>query len=343
MTAAHPGAGAAEKAKADALMAQSRRGTTFEGAHRARSDAAMKGNPAAPHPGYDKGDFNYIREAMKADLRQMLAAAAQAKGSNPSKVLAEFDRVEKAFGPLKEANELLDRLVNAKGEGSIATLLGATREKGGDVRLLAQLKAKMPPREFEQIGGMVLNELGANPSRVEGKDFSLGKFVTEWNKLGDPAKRILFDPQHLQNLNDIMQMGGHIKGALAQANKSHTGGVFVLFELINAAVESSIALGAGAVTPGQFVGAAGVALAPIALAGYLAIPKNAASMAKFSRAWQTFVVNPSPARIGVLTAAARNMANTLGIEPGAMLKSLQSQIRGALPGRTEDQTPEQQQ
>jgi len=136
-------------------------------------------------------------------------------------------------------------------------------------------------------------------------------------------------------------MGAHIKGALEKANTSHTGGVFVLYELLHGGIETAVALSLGGMSAGQAVAATAAATAPMIVAGWLAVPKNAASMAAVSRAWRTFIANPSPARIGVLTVAARNMANTLGLDPAPVLKALQSRIQGTLPGRAEDQGSDQ--
>jgi hypothetical protein len=319
------------------------RGATFEGAHRARTDARAAGNPLVPHPGYNAADYNRLTGAMTADIRNMVGAAAQRKGNNPQQALAAFDKAEKEFGPLKEQNEMLERLVNAKGEGSIAKLLGSAKEKGGDVRLLAQLRNKMPGPEFQQIGGMLLNELGANESRAGGSEFSLSKFVTNWNKLSDRGKAVLFDPAHLRNIEDIVGMGEHIKGALEKTNTSKTGDMLVLYELVQTGVESAIAIGAGVMSPmAGMTAAAGFAGANL-FTRYLASPKNAASMAAWTRAYRAFATQPTPARIGVLTVATRNMANTLGLDPAKTAGALQSHIQGMITGRSEDQGADQNQ
>jgi hypothetical protein len=183
-------------------------GATFSGAHRARVDAREAGNVLVPHPGYNKADYNKLTRAMTADLREMVGAAAK---NSPQRAVKAFDDAEKEFGRLAEQNDLLHRLVNAKGEGAIATLLGAAKEKGGNVQLLAQLRNSMAPQDFQQIGGTLLGELGHNAATDK---FSLAQFVTNWSKISAPAKAVLFSPQHQRDIDDIMQMGQHIKGAL---------------------------------------------------------------------------------------------------------------------------------
>lgn len=337
--AQHPGAGVAAKKRGDELMDEANKGAAFGDAHRARVDAREAGNPIAPHPGYNAADYNQITRAMTEDLRRIVAAAAVKAGNDPRKAVAAFDKIEQQFGPLKELNDVLEGLITAKGEASISRLLGATREKNGDARLLTQLKRLMPAANFQQIGGRLLAELG----QVKGGEFSLSTFVNDWGKLSPRAKAILFDPGHLRNIEDIVGMGRHIRGSLDRSNTSHTADMLVLYDLLKTGVEGAIAVGAGVVSPGAGVAAAAGFTGANILARYLASPKNSASMAAWARAYRTFVSNPSPARIGVLTMQTRNMANTLGLDPAKTIKALQSSIQGALPGRTEDQGAEQDQ
>jgi len=312
---------------------------TFNGAHRARVDAREAGNALVPHPGYNAADYNRLTRAMTADLREMVRAAAAQKGNNPAKALAAFDAAEKQFGALAEQNDILNRLINSKREGAIATLMNAANAKSGDLKLLAQLRQKMPQAEFEQIGGTLLNELG---HRAASGDFSLAQFVSNWNKLSDGAKRVLFSPQHLQNINDIVGMGEHIKGALANANTSHTSDMMILWDVLRAAGEGTVAVGAGLVSPTAGVGLAASFALPHALTLWLASPAKAASMAAWNRSYRALVLERTPARISAFKIATRNMANTLGLDPMRALTAADSLIRGrAQPSEQPSNKPKQ--
>jgi hypothetical protein len=301
------------------------RGATFNGAHRARVDARNAGNPLVPHPGYDAGDFNRLTRAMTADIRDVVQQGARRKGNDARRALVEFDAAEREFGRLSEQNDRLHDLLNSKGEGGIATLLRASKERSGDVKLLAQLKASMHPQEFQVVGGQLLHELGESHAT---SDFSLGKFVTNWNKVSSGAKRVLFSPQHLQNINDIVGMGEHIKGALKFANTSHTAGALILYELGRDAVEGGIALGAGLISPMAAVGSVATVGAPIGLAWWLGQPAKAASMAAWTRAYQAAQAQPTAARVAAFKIATRNLANTLGLDPARVAQSVQDMIAG---------------
>src|SRR5262249_54539724 len=204
------------------------RGATFNGAHRARTNARNAGSGPVPHPGYDAADYNRLTRAMTADLKNMVRMAAHGTAADKAAAVAGFEEAERSFGPLSELNGRLNRLLHAQGGGAISTLLQAAEEQGGGTRLLAQLQRSMPAAEFQHIGGQLLYELGHQPATGE---FSLAKFVTEFEKLSPRARGILFEPNHLRDIENIVQMGRHIKGALKESSTSHSANLLVLLDL----------------------------------------------------------------------------------------------------------------
>ena len=317
-------------------------GTTFNGAHRARVDAREAGNAVVPHPGYNGADYNRITRAMTADLRQMIHQASVARSgmrANPQAAVRAFDEAETQFGRLAEQNALLHRLLNAKGEGAIATLLGAAKEKSGNVPLLAQLRQSMPRQDFEIIGGTLLHELGQNNATGE---FSLAQFVTNWNKLSDRATGVLFSPQHRQNIDDIINLGSHIKGALRLSNTSHTATVLMLLDVAKDAALLGADIASGGLGLPSAIGFGSTA-GLWTLTHWLASPSKAASMAAWSRAYAGLGQKPTPARVAVFKLATRNMANNIGIDPVVLAKRLEGQIQGLLPGKAEDQGTDKKQ
>lgn len=320
------------------------RGATFEGAHRARVDARNAGNALVPHPGYNAADYNRVTRAMTADLREMVQAAAkrkatQTRGMRPNdaaaRALSEFDHAEKQFGVLSEFNDRLNGLLKAKGQGAIEKILGAAKDKGGDIKFLAQLKATLPKGAFEQIGGVLLHELGYNVARGE---FSLAQFTSNFKRTSDRAMRILFSPAHLRNIQDIVNLGAHIKGALKYSNTSHTASVLVLLDLAKdaALLGGDLATGGG-VGLGTAIGA-GTTAGLWMLTRWLASPSKAASMAAWSRAYQAYASRPSPASIATFKIATRNLANTLGVDPVKALGRVESMVQGTLPGRAQGES-----
>jgi hypothetical protein len=320
-------------------------GATFNGAHRARVDAREAGNPLAAHPGYNAADYNQLTRAMTADLRDMVgAAAARHAGGSPAQqrqaataALRAFDQAETEFGHIAEQNGLLERLLNSRGEGVISALIGAARDKGGDVRLLAQLRQSMQPAEFQQVGGTILAELGAN--RASG-EFNLAQFVTNWNKLGDRAKSVLFSPQSRAAIDDIAQMGSHIKGALRESNTSHTASVLVLLDIAKDAALLGADIASGGLGMGSAIGA-GTSAAAVTLGRWLATPATAASIGAWTRAYRAVTLGrPSPARMAMFNGATRNLAHNLNIPAQRLLERVHAFTTGANPDGNADRPAE---
>jgi hypothetical protein len=310
-------------------------GATFNGAHRARVDAREAGRAVVPHPGYNAADYNRLTRAMGADLRDMAAGSAHNQSPTGRRAAIDaFDRAEREFGPLAKQNDILHKLIESRGEGAIATLLNAGKETGGNTALLAQLRRTMNTQDFQVIGGQLLHELGHSPATSE---FSLGRFVTNWNKTSPRARGILFSPQHQANIEDIVGMGAHIKSALRESNTSHTANALILIDIARDAIEAGIAVGAG-VLSGASVMASGAAAAPALLfSHWLSGPATSSSMAAWSRARAGMLNNPTPARVAMFNIATRNLSHNLGIPMEVILKKLAESGHG---GRAEDEQVE---
>jgi hypothetical protein len=265
---------------------------------------------------------------MTADLHAMVQQAAARNRQSPQRALAAFEQAENQFGKLADQNKILSRLLKAKGEGAIATLLGAAKEKSGDIRLLAQLRTMMPQQDFELIGGTLLHELGQNTASGE---FSLSQFVTNWNKVSDRAKSVLFQPQHLNNIEDIVNLGEHIKGAMRQSNTSHTASVLVLLDLAKDAALLGADIASGGLGGGTAIGA-GSSAALWMFTHWLGNSARASSMAAWTRSYYGAAQRPTPGRIAAFKLATRNMANTLGLDPTKAVRQIESAVVGQADG-----------
>lgn len=98
--------------------------------------------------------------------------------------------------------------------------------KGNNQRLQAFMSA-LPDDEASMVRATFINELGrATPGTQDasGEAFSLAKFLTDWNKLGERAKATLFTGESRAALNDLAKVAEGVKEAQAYANKSNTGG-----------------------------------------------------------------------------------------------------------------------
>jgi hypothetical protein len=164
----------------------------------------------------------------------------------------------------------------------------------------------MAPEDFSHISGVALSELGHNPTTGT---FSLNKFATGWDKLSPQAKSVMFAPQHRAFLDDIAQLGFHLKNAEQYANRSQTAlgtGLRTALATATGAV-GSLAL-TGDIMP--IVSALGAAGGGYALAGALSRPATAATLAKWSRAALNYSTTPSVATRATLKIATQNLRNS---------------------------------
>jgi hypothetical protein len=192
----------------------------------------------------------------------------------------------------------------------------------------------MPPTAFQQVGGTLLNELGRSKD-----EFSLAQFQTNWNKMSDNAKRILFDPKHINDIDEIAGMGKHIGRALTESTTSHSAGLLVMLDIAKDGLELlAKATSHGGLSTGAMV-ATGVAPALYLTTRWLGNPAAASSMAAWSRARSGYIGHPTPARLAAFNIASRNLTNTLGL-PKELGESLTKRIAAPTGGRAEDEQPE---
>jgi hypothetical protein len=285
---------------------------SFNGAHRARVDARNAGNVASPNPGYNKADYNNVTRALTADIRNL----AHTEGGQ--KAVDAFDKAETEFGKMAKQNDALHKIVNARGEASIATVLNAAKEEGGNLKLLTDLKRSMSPEDFNTIGGTLLRELGKSAGQAE--DFSLAKFATNWEKLSPRARTVLFNEQHQKDIEDIVGMSKHIKRALKETNTAHTADTLIVFDTLRDIALFAASAAAGTLTGATAAGAAGGA-AMVMLAHWLASPAKARAMAEWAKSYRVLKGLPiqgaagqsSARKAAVFSIATRNLANNLGV------------------------------
>lgn len=266
-------------------------GASFNGAQRARVDAREAGDALNPNPGFNASDYNRITRAMTQDIRSNLA---QQGGQN---AVRAFERAERSFGPLAEANRFLSRLSRQHGPGA------------------------------------GLDAIGFNPATGE---FSLDKFVTAWNKINPEARRFVPAPGQVQNIREIAEMGQHIKSSMRERNTSHTSNILILWDLARDSAMLGIGAAAGVVSGVSVLSGAAGALPAIGLMHWLSSPGNSAAMAAWSRAYNAVTLNSSPARIAAFKIATRNMANTLGLDP-AKVSARIAELTGSQPAAADQQ------
>lgn len=300
----------------------------FNGVHRLRRDLREAGSPQKANPGYDKGDFRYLKAATDKDLKGLVRQVSP----NPNHAESLLNTAELQASQLLKLNEKLERLAGQKGESIVGALVGAAKEKTGNIQLLSEVKRLMSPASFDQLSGVLLHELGLAEGQVG--EFSLARFTTNWNKMSGQAKALMFSPQHRTQIENIVNLGEHLKDAGKFTNTSHTGSIIVLMDVAkDAALLFHDVASQGHIGIGTAVGA-GSTIGTYLLTRWLASPKTASSMSRWTSAYRGLTLNqPTPARIAAFKVATRNLANNINVPFDRIMSIVDSRIghAGAAP------------
>lgn len=101
--------------------------------------------------------------------------------------------------------------------------LGKDKGQGANIAKLRKIKGTMPEENWRAVISTVVRRMGG-----EGDNFSPAKFVTEWGKLSDPAKAVLFSGRKVptglrQAMDDLVRVSEKSKGAQKLLNHSNSG------------------------------------------------------------------------------------------------------------------------
>lgn len=297
------------------------KGVNFDGMIRAKSDLASTVDFLAAHGGFSNADKKQLGAAMSRDLGEIAARAAQ-PGVKPDRVTDVLRSAEAEASKIIEANKVVGKLLsNKRDEGLAGSVMGAATERTGDLRTLAQLKAQLPQKDFEQIAGTALAELGHNPATGA---FSLNKFATNWEKLNPRARELMFPKGHGKFLSDIAELGKHLKGGEQYMNAPQTGRAVMLGGLVASGGTAAVAAAMGNYAP--LLGLGGSVAGGYILAKSLASPAVSASMARVARAALNYQKAPSVSNRSTLLLASKdattNIAGFTGISPSELLSRL---------------------
>lgn len=215
--------------------------------------------------------------ALYGALTDDMKATAQSVSPEAAKALATADRYTRFY---KTQSEPVLNATVAKDTAEQAYNFALVGGKDGASRLLS-LRRNLKADEWGEVAAATLRRMGqANPGvqGASGDTFSVGTFLTNWNKMDPAAKSALFSgtargsvPKELDNLAKI---AGDIKGTAALANTSRTGGTNALIAALSAGAGAGAAALTGRldVATGAIAGAAAPFVAGAASARLLTSP-----------------------------------------------------------------------
>ena len=190
-------------------------------------------NPA--EAGWDRGELNQAAEALRKDMHTFIKAKG---GPEAQRALDRADQFHRALAGRKEA---VNPYIKAgSDEQTIARVYrvasdSSSRANIKELRSLRRaIQSSDSPEAWDDVAASVSREMG-NKGGVP----NLSKFATEWDKMDDKAKALLFNnKEHREALEHLAVLGRSRKEFESYANTSGTGrmmlpGMSVAFALGN--------------------------------------------------------------------------------------------------------------
>jgi hypothetical protein len=228
------------------------------------------------------------------------AAEAEARRTAPQLAKVEPGKAEQI------AKETLGR--NRSDEQVLGTLDQAFKVKG-DIKQAARTWGAMSEANRDEFRGAWLRQLGGG-----GENFSLSKFVTNWDNYSDQAKAILLrDRAHRQNLQDFYTIAKQYKTAVERyGNPSGTAQVTAWQRLGEGGLKAA-GQAIGALVIGKIAGTAALAgmltagLGLRGLAKFLSTPQGAAQIGRWTRLGRAYQAAPGARTLNALQVATRSL------------------------------------
>jgi hypothetical protein len=306
-------------------------GLTYQGIKTLRTKIGEAMDSGILPEGMSGADLKRIYGALTDDLRSSVLV-----GGSP-KAVAEFDRANKYYELVSDRREALAKIVGADGNVPAEKVFDnlramATSSSRADIVKLAQARKVIGADDWNEFASGVVNRLGRD---VEG-NFSPDRFITDYGKLSESGKNILFKSggksDLAQHLDDIAKVSSRFKELKKFSNPSGTAqGLF------GGGIMTGIApiLHGDVVTPLTTIG---TVIGARTLAYALARPATAASVAKLVRAQHSLAASPSPATIAAYGMASRNLISTLGDRAqGLTVQDFMRSLQGPVPAGAQDE------
>ena len=200
------------------------------------------------------------------------------------------------------SQQLAGRLIGRSEEKTLGKLDSAMRQ-GGNIKEVARAWGRMTETNRNEVRGNWLRNLGGG-----GDDFSIGKFVSNWNDYSNQAKAIMLDREQRQHLNDFHQVAKDYQANLAKyGNPSGTAQVTAWHKLLAATAKTAGGVFTGTVALSHPLGLAVAGLGARKLSTLMASPRGARDISRWSRVAQSYRKAPSASKLAALSTLSRSL------------------------------------
>lgn len=303
----------------DAIQRQ--QGLSYEGLKTLRTSVGEMMKSSNLPANISQGELKALYGALTKDLEGAV------KNAGGNQALSAWQRANKYNTLVMERRENLNRLLNVKSDEQLFNkVLNSASEKGGDIKLLAQVRKALPADEWNELAAGVINRIGRDP---EGK-LTPDRFVTAYGNLSQAGKSLLFrstgQSALANSLDDIALISSRFKQLNQYANPSGTA--------------QSVIGGAGGfgILADPVTTISGIVSARV-MSELLARPQSARSIAKWSNAYYNAAAKPTRATLQALQQANRVFADDIGRHVGAPqhAEALFRQLNSVVGASAEDQ------
>lgn len=295
-------------------------GLTFDGIKGLRTHIGEMLDGGVFPEGMSEHELRGIYGGLSKDLQ---AAALNAGGPRAVAGLERANELNKQVSDWKEGIKKVLGPDSRSGEGVAGAIIrAASNGPSADLETLAKARSAVPKEVWQDIASTAIGKLGTGRNG----EWTPAAFATDFRKLSDRGKALLFrsvgSGDVLPFLNDIAEVSQKFVDRGKLANTSGTAGHNALYAT-GGAVLSGLAHGSFVEPLTAIGGIAGIN----GVARLLARPATAASVARWSRIYNTFATSNAPtARVG-LEMASRNLANTAAangvrFNPADLMKSI---------------------
>lgn len=277
----------------------------------------ISGKPSLSSDGAADAAMRKFYGALTQDIEQAAAAhspeAAKAFSRANNYWRGRQDRIDNVMV------SLLGQKGEASAESTFQQLERWSSHKGGDFSKLARAIRSMPPEEANTVRATIIDRLGdANPGAqgASNDNFSADTFLTQWSKLGDRAKAVLFQGEHRKALDDLATVFEGAKFSRGFDNKSRTGLINSSIATLGATMAepiSGITLGAAQLAGGKLLSSPRFARWLVALGKK---PNESAQLAHIGQL--TAIARAEPVIANDIFSLQQRLADQFQKSPGAL-------------------------
>lgn len=282
-------------------------GLTYNGMSRLRSEIGqMLSGEIVPEGGMSMPTLKRLYGALSEDMAFLAKKAGGKKGEEAWRSAnTQFrDKIAARRGALL-------KIVGKKGDATPAQVVDtlvtmAGSKRGADMSRLLLARQTAGKEAWDALGATIIERMG------QSKDgWSLARFRTDYSKLNENAKSVLFSREHKAALDDYFKIGGPFEALEKLGNPSGSG-----------RLGSIVAGGTAAITalPLLLKSAAG----GYVLSRILAKPMAVKALGQYARAAENAAKSPTPGNLAAARQAERSLAvvlSELGIDPGELVRA----------------------